>query len=317
MFCLKEEYKNGFDIIALADSITDTTVEIIPACGAMLHAFTVKDGNAVLNIIDSYSNKAEYDAEAESGGYKGLKLSPFPCRIQNASYSFNNKKYSFSKKLTNGSAIHGLLYNKPFAVSAKHADEHEASITLLHKYSGDDAGYPFTYSCEIIYSLKKNRRLTVTTNLTNTHNTFLPIADGWHPYFTFHKKVDTLELQFNSTRMLEFANLIPTGKFIECNDFLKSSFIGHKEIDNSFVLDFSAPQPMCILRDAASGWQLEISPDKSYPYLQIYIPPHRNSIAIENLSAPPDSFNNTMGLITLSPGEGARFVAGYCLSKID
>ncbi|MFT3949789.1 MAG: aldose 1-epimerase [Agriterribacter sp.] len=317
MFCLTEEYKNGFDTIVLTDNKTDTTVEIIPACGAMLHAFTVKDGNAVLNIIDSYTNKAEYDAGAASRGYKGLKLSPFPCRIQNASYSFNNKKYSFSKNLTNGSAIHGLLYNKQFAASAKYADEHEAGITLLHQYPADDAGYPFAYNCEVIYSLKKNRCLTVTTNITNTGNTSLPIADGWHPYFTFHKKVDVLELQFNSTSMLEFVNLIPTGKFIENKDFLKSAAIGDKEIDNSFVLDFSAPQPMCILRDAASGWQLEISPGKSYPYLQIYIPPHRNSIAIENLSAPPDSFNNTMGLITLSPGACAGFVTSYCLSKIQ
>ncbi|MFT3748997.1 MAG: aldose 1-epimerase [Agriterribacter sp.] len=317
MFCLKEENKNEFDTIALIDSDAGTSVEIIPSCGAMLHAFTAKHNNDVINIIDSYTDKAEYNTEAESKGYKGLKLSPFPCRIQNASYVFNNNKYSFSKNLTNGSAIHGLLYNKPFFVSEKHANELEACITLLYQYPGDDAGYPFTYTCEVTYCLKKNRRLTVTTNIINTGNAVLPVADGWHPYFTFHKKVNELELQFNSTSMLEFVKLIPTGKIIENRDFLKATVIGDKEIDNSFLLDFSAPQPMCILRDAAAGWQLEISPGSSYPCLQIYIPPHRNSIAIENLSAPPDSFNNKIGLIELAPGANAGFVTSYCLSKID
>ncbi|OJY87761.1 MAG: hypothetical protein BGP13_04845 [Sphingobacteriales bacterium 40-81] len=317
MFCLKEENKNGFDTIALIDNSTDTSVEIIPACGAMLHAFITKSNSGVINIIDSYTNKAAFDAEAESKGYKGLKLSPFPCRIQNASYIFNNKQYNFSKNLTKGSAIHGLLYKKPFAVSSKYADEHEARITLFYQYPGDDAGYPFTYNCEVTYCLKKNRNLTVTTTITNNGKSALPIADGWHPYFTFHKKVDELELQFNSTSMLEFANLIPTGNTIETKAFLKAVIIGNKEIDNSFVLDFSLPQPMCILRDAVSGWQLEISPERSYPYLQIYIPPHRNSIAIENLSAPPDAFNNKTGLIELMPGVNTAFVTTYCLRKVD
>ena len=71
---------------------------------------------------------------------------------------------------------------------------------------------------------------------------------------------------------------------------------------------------MC-LRDPATGWQLEIQPDASYPYLQIYIPPHRQSIAIENLSAPPDSFNNGIGLITLAAGESTVFSTQYVVKK--
>jgi galactose mutarotase-like enzyme len=50
-----------------------------------------------------------------------------------------------------------------------------------------------------------------------------------------------------------------------------------------------------------ANFRLTIEPDKEYPILQIYIPPHRNSIAIENLSGAPDNFNNKMGLVI--PGE--------------
>ena len=63
-----------------------------------------------------------------------------------------------------------------------------------------------------------------------------------------------------------------------------------------------ACQPLCVLK-SFKKIELEILPEKSYPYLQIYIPPHRNSIAIENLSGAPDGFNNEMGVTTLESGE--------------
>lgn len=315
MFSLKREHKNGFDTVVLEDNSNNTSIEIIPDCGAMLRAFTVKEDNVTLNIIDSYLNKAEYDTEAESKGFKGLKLSPFPCRIQNASYSFNGTKYKFSNNLVNGSAIHGLLYNKSFVIIEQWADDCKAFVFLLYKYKGDNSGYPFSYDCEVIYSLQKHNRLTVQTNIKNTGKSSLPVADGWHPYFTFHRNVSDLELQFNSTGILEFVNLIPTGAILPNSRFLNPQLIGDQEIDNSFLLDFARNQPVCILRDRVSGWQLEITPDLSYPYLQIYIPPHRNSIAIENLSAPPDSFNNKMGLVTLPPGGTSNFTTTYRLHK--
>jgi aldose 1-epimerase len=55
---------------------------------------------------------------------------------------------------------------------------------------------------------------------------------------------------------------------------------------------------------------------KNYPYLQVYTPDHRRSIAIENLSSPPDSFNNLMGLITLGPEDSATFHLQYKLAGI-
>ena len=315
MFSLKETYKNGFDIIVLADNSSNTTVEVIPGCGAMLHAFTAQEDDFLLNIIDSYTSKTEYDTAAESNGFKGLKLSPFPCRIQNATYRFNETRYRFNSNLFNGSVMHGFLYNKSFTVKEQSADEHSAVVAMSYTYTGDNEGYPFSYTCTVVYRLKKGNCLVVETQVANTGNTAMPVADGWHPYFSFHKKVDELELQFNATNMLEFVNLIPTGAVIADSTFLKPCLVGNRDIDNSFILDFTLSQPMCILRDPSSGWQLEIAPDQSYPYLQVYIPPHRNSIAIENLSAPPDAFNNTIGLVALEPGKTISFTTTYRLYK--
>jgi aldose 1-epimerase len=59
--------------------------------------------------------------------------------------------------------------------------------------------------------------------------------------------------------------------------------------------------------------ELIITPDKSYPYLQVYIPKDRKSIAIENLSATPDAFNNGMGLIIAEPATLYSFTTTYQL----
>lgn len=315
MFAIQKKQENGFDKIVLSDTVNNCRIEIVPGCGAMLHAFTVEDTGSAINIIDSYLNKTEFDNNAESSGFKGLKLSPFPCRIQNATYFFNGKEYRFRKSLSNGSALHGLLYREAFAVSEEIITAHRASVNLQYKYNATDPGFPFIYDCLITYTLQSENVLTVSTTITNTGQVPMPVADGWHPYFGFGKKVDELELRFASEEMLEFVNLIPSGKILRNQNFIKPRLIGSTDLDNSFVLNFSKTQPLCVLRDPVSKWQLELYPEKEYPYLQLYIPPHRSSIAIENLSAPPDSFNNGMGLIVVNPGEKAAFSVKYRMRK--
>ena len=73
---------------------------------------------------------------------------------------------------------------------------------------------------------------------------------------------------------------------------------------------------MLVFRDPELGLQLEISPARSYPYLQLYTPPHRQSIAFENLSAAPDAFNNAMGLISLLEGQEKVFETRYTLRNV-
>ena len=82
------------------------------------------------------------------------------------------------------------------------------------------------------------------------------------------------------------------------------------ELDNSFVLARSKPAA-CTL--SGNGLTLSIYPDASYPYLQIFTPSTRDTIAIENLSGAPDCFNNGIGLTILPPGGAKRFTARYRL----
>ena len=93
--------------------------------------------------------------------------------------------------------------------------------------------------------------------------------------------------------------------------------IGDKNnFDDCFLLDEMIAGPACILKDAEAGVQVEIWPDETYPYLQAYIPPHRRSIALENLSAPPDAFNNQINLLILQPEEAKTFTTTYAVTVL-
>lgn len=301
MFSIQSHHASGFDIITLVDNNTGTQVEIIPAHGALLHAFRIPHGAEQLNVIDSYESLDDYH-QNQPEYFKGAKLSPFACRIPGGTYTWAEKEYTISHP------IHGLLYDKPFEVVGKEANEKGALLTLRHTYTGNNAGYPFPYDCEVMYHLEPGQKLRITTFILNQGEVAMPVMDGWHPYFSTGTPVDEMELQFASEQIVEFnAQLVPTGNVLPYDRFLEARTLGGIPLDNSFLLDFSTHNAMCSLRDPQKRILINFYPDNTYSVLQIYIPPHRNSIAIESLTGAPNAFNNGMGLVTVEPGEEKVF----------
>ena len=311
MFSINKRKENGFDKIILRDDSSGTSAEILPACSAILHAFKVTNNGKETDIIDSYSSYNDFLENVTSAGFKGCKLSPFACRIKDGKYTFAGETYQLEKYLDGPDALHGELYDKSFDVVSEHADAISATITLKYHYSKEDPGYPFVYDCIVTYSLESDNRLRVTTECLNQDEGLIPMQDGWHPYFSLGGKIDDLHLEFQSMEMVEFEQLIPSGKMTEYDEFNSLKRLGNTQFDNCFTINLETCQPMCVLRNVTENIQVEIHPSESYPYLQIYTPDHRNSIAIENLSAAPDAFNNGMGLQILESGQSSRYEVVY------
>ncbi|MEO5682857.1 MAG: aldose 1-epimerase [Chitinophagaceae bacterium] len=313
-FAIAAAKENGFDQVILTDPNSRAQVIILPAHGAMLHAFTVETRNGPHNIIDNYSNAAELQAQL-SGSFKGSKLSPFACRIPGGKYLYDGEEFELENKFMDGTAIHGLLYNKAFKKNDAFFDEQKASVAFKYHYKEEDNGYPFTYTCEVRYTLLPQNTLQVQTTIINLDDLPIPITDGWHPYFTLGGKADDWLLYFGADAVLEFdEKLVPTGKLLPYSAFLQARPIGGTQLDNCFVLNGNEGYAACTLRNEATGLQLNFFPDASYPYLQIYTPEHRKSIAIENLSAAPDAFNNKIGLLMLQPRHTQTFTVHYQVS---
>ena len=317
MFAIDTISKDGFEIIVLKDLSSNTSAEIIPACGGILHSFNVWHKDAFLNVIDSYNSKEDFEKNVTAKGFKGSKLSPFACRIKNGTYKFGDDTYTIEKKFLGNNAIHGLLYDADFTVTYQYADEEHAGIAIEYKYRGTDKGFPFHYDCVITYHLKKNNELIVSTDVFNRDESLMPIQDGWHPYFTLGGKIDDLLLEFQSKEHLLFdKQLIPTGRIVRYEEFGSLKKIDDAAFDDCFTVNFAECRPLCVIRDPVQKIQIEINPEKSYPYLQIYTPPHRQSIAIENLSAPPDSFNNGISLIILPPQANTIFTTSFKVTAL-
>lgn len=308
---------NGFRLVVLRDAVGGTSAQIIPSCGAILHGFSIPQQQGNLNVIDQYQSKQDLENNLTAHGFKSCKLVPFACRVKNAAYSFDGQQYQLQKFLLGKNAIHGLIYDKPFTVIAAHADENSAEVVMQYAYKGEEKGYPFDFDCIISYRLQQGNKLTISTTLVNKDSVAIPMQDGWHPYFTLGKKVDELELTLKTSKHVIFdEELVPTGEMVAYQEFYEGKKIGNKNFDDCFLLDQHVNGPACTLKDADKGLQVEIWPDETYPYLQVYIPPHRNSIALENLSAPPDAFNNQINLLILQPEEAKTFTTTYAVTVL-
>ena len=318
MFSIQKIHENGFEKVILQDNLSNTYATILPACGAILHDFVSKINGQVFNVIDSYISAEDFKEHVESKGFLGCKLSPFVCRIDRGIYRFGENKYKIEKYYLGKNAIHGLLYDKQYLIIGETSNELHASITMKYEYRAEDPGYPFNYDCIVTWELQSDNRLSVTTECINKDDGLIPMQDGWHPYFNLGDAADELQLEFQSKEMVEFnSELIPTQNLIAFTEFVSLKKIGNIFLDNCFTLNIDTCQPMCVLRNPAKKIQLEIHPERSYPYLQIYIPPHRKNIAIENISGAPDAFNNAMGLTTLEPGTSVIFKTSYKITHLN
>jgi aldose 1-epimerase len=297
--------------VLLKEEGTGTEIAILPAYGASLHAFRIRQGDRVFNVIDHYEDLATVQREMGKS-FKSPKLSPFPCRIAGGIYDFEGATHTFSNLFSDGNAIHGLLYDKAFTVSEESANETAASLVLQYVYKKEEPAYPYLYSCTVKYTLRPGNLLELQTTVANLDKVPIPLADGWHPYFQLGGKVNDWLLQFHADSILEFNEaLIPTGKQFQYEEFESPRVIGDRFLDNCFVLKPGIENAACELFNPANGLRVSFFPDAAYPYLQIYTPSERRSIAIENLSGAPDCFNNKMGLLQLLPEHSQIFTVKY------
>jgi len=298
----------NYSIITLRNTETKYEAEVY-SFGALLNAFRFPFENSVINIVDAYSSPEEAKQKM-TPFFRSAKLSPFVCRLKNGIYKFQEKQYKIEKYYLKENALHALLYDAVFEIKESSTDQESASVVLHHHYDGSDNGYPFEYDIEVEWKLSEGNILSCKTTVSHTNEFAIPYADGWHPYFSLDTSIDECYLQFDSDQMLEFDEaLIPTGKTLLNNRFTQKAYLKGILLDNCFVLDQSMSQPKTVF--SSEKIRLTILPDSSYPFLQIYTPEDRKSIAIENLSGAPDCFNNGMGVIMIEPNEKVSFTTHY------
>lgn len=288
---------------------------VIPGYGAVLNRLVLVKDQTACSVIDGHATDAML---LENQWFRSAKLTPFPNRVNNGRYTFMGKHYQLPINFAaQQHAIHGLVYNLPFTHTGSNLSANSASVILQLHYNGSLSGYPFPFLLQLQYLLQEHNQFTCTTTFTNTGTQPLPFADGWHPYFTLgNQPVNRLLLRLPACLELQTNQLqIPTGQLLPNNMFEQLTPIGNTQLDTGFTIlplpENETTATITLFNEqinfTLNVWQ-QVKPN-GYAYLQIFTPPHRQSIAIEPMTAAPNCFNNGMGLQILQPG--AVFSASY------
>lgn len=244
----------------------------------------------------------------EMNGFKSGKMSPFSCRLANGQYAYQGKLYTIEKFYLGKHALHGILYDALYSIESTKIEEDAASVILVHHYKGSDKGYPFAYDIHIQWTLDKHNTITVKTTVTNLHHEPIPIMDGWHPYFKIGEIINDYSIQFkNKGKLIYNEELLPSGQIIDDNTYTLGKTLGQTHLDDCWLIDTA--NPSCTIQNGKE--KIIITPISNYPYIQLYTPEDRKSIAVENLSAAPNCFNNKMGLHFVKPHDTWQLATSY------
>lgn len=278
-------------------------VDIIPELGAMVYQIALKNrGGSIVSLLAEDSHREL----KENPWFRGRQLFPFNDRIPRGIYSFGGKEYRLTPNCDeDGSAMHGLIYNRPLEkVSAVFSDKEAKAVFKADFEEGSEKSYPFGISLTIEYTLNE-QGFFIEYTLKNTGTRIAPAALGWHPYFTFGSNADNWKLTCGGEGYVPIdETMMPTGQIESVKgtdfDFRKGRPIGSGEIDIALT---GAKEGLSFLEDGENTLELYFDP-ALFSYIQLFVPPNRDSIAIEPITAATNAFNvSKLGLLQLSGGE--------------
>jgi aldose 1-epimerase len=280
---------SSFKRIRITNLISKVYIDIISK-GGILNSWMQPAEN--WDIIDGNDFSSGW-SNFESNGFKSAKMSPYACRLFNGIYEHENKSFKVEKFYLGNHGLHGILYDAEFEIIETNINNQTAQVKLEFQYHGTDKGFPFEYNTQLTWTYFSDNTISIQTTITNNSNQPIPMMDGWHPYFSFGETINDAFITLKAKGKIQYdEGLLPTGKILDENEFESSRKIESLHLDNCYLVDATANT--CILEN--EDYQLIVQPILNYPYLQLYTPSDRKSIAIENLTGIPNCFNNKIFL---------------------
>ena len=272
-------------------------LEMTPQYGACLLDLRF-DG---MSVLDGYRTPEEL---IENKWSKNVVLVPFPNRLRDGRFEHLGKTYQFDiNNAATGNAIHGFGKDAPMTVKKVKVSENEASICCIWQYDGSREAFPFRFTFETTMILRGGN-FEMEMKIRNDNQVPMPAGLGWHPYFRMADNVADVSLKMPFCEAIEIdERMLPTGKKTPFFDYWAKKPIGKATLDNGFFISKEEENFATTYLESERGqlafWQ-EIGAAK-WNFLQIFTPPHRQSIAIEPMTCNIDAFNNHDGLVILTP----------------
>lgn len=303
------EQQKDYPALVLDTADGKASIELVPEFGGLINGLWLSGNHGQrVNVIAGLPNRARMAVNEQ---YRGVLLYPYPNRLDAGCYAYNGSHYQFAINESDfNNQLHGLLFALPATIVSSQADEQECTVELLYSVDDSNPGYPFTADVRIRYTLSSATGLTVSYSVKNRHAAAVPVGLGWHPYFQIPgRSVDELQLELPSVEHTPVdERMLPTGASHVFTEFQKAKVIGNRAFDDCYRLTerSSEGRARVVLASPADELGVEIwqtSGPSGYNFIQLCIPPDRQSIAIEPMTCGVNAFNTGDGLLELQPGE--------------
>jgi aldose 1-epimerase len=286
-----------------------TIVEV----GGGIREYVVRDRQ----VLDPYSLDAICDGE------HGTPLIPWPNRLADGTYRFEDTDYAVPlTEPEKHNAIHGFL-----AWRSWQPVEHGPTRAVMGTKLRPRAGYPFALDLRVAYELGDGG-LLVSTSATNIGDHACPYGTGQHPYLSpGTARIDDCILELSATTRILTDNerQLPTGtETVEGTDFdfRAGKRLDEQKLDTPFTdLDRDRDGRAWVRLTATDGLRTELWVDEHYPIIEIYtgdtLSPARRRIGLgtEPMTCPPNAFQTGNGLTRLEPGQSLTTTWGVRLNR--
>src|SRR4029453_4730522 len=174
------------DLVRLSDGVADVVVTVVPSVGNMAIAMTVKGQEG---LRWPFASLSEFKARPALSGIPFL--APWANRLDEQAFYANGTRHAFDMELGNirGNAIpiHGFVTTTDrWQVFRVESDTSSAWVTSrldFYRYPDWMRQWPFAHTIEITHRLRDGV-LEVSTEIRNLSASPMPVAVGFHPYFT-------------------------------------------------------------------------------------------------------------------------------------
>ena len=299
-----------YEIHKVFDAAGQTGFSVAPGRGGCLVDLKIKG----VSLLDGYR---EYAGLESLEWAKSAILAPFPNRLKDGRFEMDGRAYQFPlNDEEGGNALHGFVLDKPFEVVGIETLADRAAIALEYRYGGELPWFPFPFAISALYEISDAAGFSIDLRLTNTGPGVMPAGLGWHPYFQLGGGADDWQLRLPPVeRVAVDERMIPTGEKMPFSDFEQPKLIGEARLDTCFRL--LNPEAVSDVLLEGQGIRLRYWQDSRFPYLQVFIPPSRQTVALEPMTCNVDAFNNGEGLLMLSPGKSMGGRAGCDAEKLE
>lgn len=317
MYTIQTDSLGSYTEVIIKDTITGIYMSCIPALGGQLNVLKLEKQGKLHSLL--YSSETIEQCNERSFTYaSGAHLFPFPNRLANSTYSLDGKSHHLKtrRQTAYGHGLHGYLLDTPLTVTAQTVTENHALIELVYKQTTPLDGYPFLFTFTLTYILSSNG-LTIQTKVTNNGAAVLPFGLGSHPYICTGTPVNKMSLKKEATVLLEVdAELLPTGRKLPCQKFIDRTPIENTAFDNGYIFPERSERAITVVYDPVKDLEIQVwqeNHDDAYGYVQLYIPEHRECIAVEPMTCPPNALNTKESLIYLDPDSVYQVAFGISL----